>query len=270
MSKPPSPKSAASKLLRGGLPSVPGAGRRAQFSAATKRTLVDVAERLFTENGYTGTSLDAIVAGAEVTKGALYHHFNGKRALFEAVFERVEGEAVRLIQKAMKERRDPWDKAIAGLRAFVDVVQQPGYRRVVVQEAPAVLGYERVREQEERTSFAVVHDLVDHLLGDRNQPVDAGLVATFSSILFGALSAAGEFVADSDEPTDASRRVEIAFGYLISGMQLLRDAGVTLPTSAELETQGESFTLAAQQEQADPADPADAADAPTPGADERV
>lgn len=234
MPKPSSKATAASKLLRGGLPSVPGAGRRAQFSAATKRALVDVAERLFIEDGYTGTSLDAIVAGAEVTKGALYHHFNGKRALFEAVFERVEGEAVRVIQAAMKAHRDPWDKAVAGLRAFVDVVQQPGYRRVVVQEAPAVLGPEGVREQEERSSLAVVHDLVGQLLVDRDRPVDAGLVSTFSRILFGALAAAGEVVAESDEPTDASRRVEIAFGYLISGMQLLREAGVALPTADEL------------------------------------
>ena len=67
-----------------------GTSRRAQYSASTKRALVDVAEDLFTEHGYAGTSLDAIVAGARVTKGALYHHFAGKQALFEAVFERVE------------------------------------------------------------------------------------------------------------------------------------------------------------------------------------
>ena len=75
------------------VPSVPGASRRQQYSASTKRALVDVAEELFTEHGYATTSLDAIVAGARVTKGALYHHFSGKQALFEAVFERVETDA---------------------------------------------------------------------------------------------------------------------------------------------------------------------------------
>ena len=69
---------------------MPGTSRRQQYSASTKRALVDVAEELFTEHGYAATSLDAIVAGAQVTKGALYHHFSGKQALFEAVFERVE------------------------------------------------------------------------------------------------------------------------------------------------------------------------------------
>ena len=57
-----------------------------------------MAEELFTEHGYAATSLDAIVAGAQVTKGALYHHFSGKQALFEAVFERVEADASRAIQ----------------------------------------------------------------------------------------------------------------------------------------------------------------------------
>ena len=62
----------------------------------SKRALVEVAEGLFTEHGYANTSLDAIVAGARVTKGALYHHFSGKQALFEAVFERVETDAITL------------------------------------------------------------------------------------------------------------------------------------------------------------------------------
>src|SRR3954470_3383441 len=124
-------KSAASRLAAR-VPHVPGTSRRAQYSASTKRALIDVAESLFTENGYAATSLDAIVAGADVTKGALYHHFSGKQALFEAVFERVETDAARAIQKALKGHRDPWDKALAGLRAFLGVVQEPRYRRVVI------------------------------------------------------------------------------------------------------------------------------------------
>ena len=51
--------------------------RRQRYSEATKQALVEVAERLFTAHGYSATSLDAIAAGADVTKGALYHHFSG-------------------------------------------------------------------------------------------------------------------------------------------------------------------------------------------------
>src|ERR1051325_10333674 len=93
----------------------PGTSRRAQYSATTRRAPVDGAERLFTEHGYAATSLDAIVAGADVTKGALYHHYSGKQALFEAVFEKVESDASRAINRALKGKRDPWQKARAGL-----------------------------------------------------------------------------------------------------------------------------------------------------------
>ena len=104
-------KSAVHKLVPK-VPGVPGVSRRQQYSASTKRALVDVAEDLFTEHGYAATSLDTIVAGAQVTKGALYHHFSGKQALFEAVFERVETNASKSIQWPSRESatrgRRPW------------------------------------------------------------------------------------------------------------------------------------------------------------------
>src|SRR6187401_185100 len=143
-------KSAAKRLLPK-VPDLPGASRRAQYSASTKRALVDAALAQFSEKGYVATSLDAIVSAAAVTKGALYHHFTGKQALFEAVFERVEAQAAQEIAVAAKGVEDPWEKSITGLRGFLAVVQDPTYRRVVMQEGPAVLGYERFREHEERS-----------------------------------------------------------------------------------------------------------------------
>src|SRR3954465_14841811 len=150
-------KSARSRLAE--VAHVPGTSRRAQFSASTRGALVDVAERLFAEHGYAATSLDAIVAGADVTKGALYHHYSGKQALFEAVFEKVESSGAQQIQTALTGHTDPWEKAIAGLRAFLDVVRQPSYSRIVVQDGPSVLGHERFREQEERATFTNVVDI---------------------------------------------------------------------------------------------------------------
>lgn len=208
------------------VPSVPGASRRQQFSASTKRGLVEVAERLFTEQGYANTSLDAIVAGAEVTKGALYHHFSGKQALFEAVFERVENDASKTIAKALKGKRDPWEKAQAGLRAFLEVVQEPRYRRVVIQDGPAVLGYERFREQEERSTFATVLDIVRAVLGAGSWNLDEGMLQTFARIFFGAMSSAGESVATAEDPEAAAARVEVAIGFIIAGFQSMADAGV--------------------------------------------
>src|SRR3954468_23000444 len=100
-------RSSAEKLLTSLAPKK-GVSRRQQYSASTKRALVEVATRQFSEHGYGGTSLDAIVAGARVTKGALYHHFSGKQALFEAVFASVEDDASKKIKAALKGATDPW------------------------------------------------------------------------------------------------------------------------------------------------------------------
>jgi AcrR family transcriptional regulator len=226
-------KSTVSRLVPNvpGLSNVPGASRRAQYSASTKRALVDVAEELFTEHGYAATSLDAIVAGARVTKGALYHHFSGKQALFEAVFERVETDASRTIQRALKGKRDPWEKALAGLRAFLEVVQEPRYRRIVISEGPAVLGYERYREQEERSTFANVVDIVRSVINAGTWTLDEPMLQTFARIFFGAMSSAGESVASAEDPEAAAARVEAAIGFILAGFQVLADTGVELPNS---------------------------------------
>ncbi len=228
-------KATVSKLV----PKVPkvsdvtGATRRAAYSASTKRALIDVAEGLFTDNGYAAASLDAIVAGARVTKGALYHHFSGKQALFEAVFERVEDDASKTIQKSLRGQKDPWAKATEGLRAFLRVVQEPRYRRIVILEGPAVLGYERYREQEERSTFANVLEIVQAVLDAGNWPLDEAMMHTFARIFFGAMSAAGETVSTAEDPEAAAQQVETAIGFLLTGVQLMVENGVALPEALE-------------------------------------
>jgi AcrR family transcriptional regulator len=210
------------------LPSIPGATRRQQYSASTKKALVEVATRLFAENGYAGASLDAIVAGAKVTKGALYHHFSGKQALFDAVFVEVEAGTTKWIQQQIKGVKDPWEQALIGLRAFLTAVQQPEYRRIVIQDGPAVLGYERYREQEERSAFTVVEDIVQTVLRAGGQVVDDEMTATFARIFFGALSSVGDTVAEATDRAAAARRVEEAISYILAGIQALSAQGVHL------------------------------------------
>jgi AcrR family transcriptional regulator len=224
------PKSVSKLVPLPKVPKVPS-GRRAAYSASTKRALVDVAERLFTENGYATTSLDNIVAGADVTKGALYHHFSGKQALFEAVFERVEQDSARFIQEALRGHKDPWDKSLAGLRAFLEVVQEPRYRRIVISEGPAVLGYERFREREERSTFANVLDIVQSVLAAGTWDLDPEMQHTFARIFFGAMSSAGGSVALAEDPELEARRVEAAIGFMVAGFQVLVEQGVELPNA---------------------------------------
>ncbi len=211
---------------------VSGPTRRQEYSASTRRALIEVATELFTERGYAGASLDEIVAGARVTKGALYHHFSGKQALFESVFERVEEQATKAITRAVRGARDPWDKAVAGLRSFLDVVQQPDYRRIVIQEGPAVLGYERYREQEERSTFGIVQDIVSSVLASYD--LEHSMVETFSRVFFGAMSAAGAAVSSAEDTKRASREVESAIVFILAGLRQMAESGEALPGADDL------------------------------------
>jgi AcrR family transcriptional regulator len=212
---------------------VSGASRRQQYSASTKRALVEVATDLFTEHGYAGTSLDAIVAGAQVTKGALYHHFSGKQALFEAVFEKVEADASKSIGQAVRTTKDPWEKASVGLREFLSVVQEPAYRRVVIQEGPVVLGYERYREQEERSTFGIVQEIVASVL--TSYDLEPSMVETFSRVFFGAMSAAGVAVSSAEDAQRASAEVEAAIAFILAGLRQQAESGERLPGPHELD-----------------------------------
>jgi AcrR family transcriptional regulator len=116
---------------------------------ATTTALLEAARELFAEDGYAATSLDAVVAKAGVTKGALYHHFSGKRDLFAAVFA---GEQDRLSEAIVaayaREQDDPWRAFEAGCRAFIEACQEPGVQRIFLLDAPVALGWETIRELE--------------------------------------------------------------------------------------------------------------------------
>jgi AcrR family transcriptional regulator len=114
----------------------------------TIASLVQAARELFAEDGYAATSLDAVVAKAEVTKGALYHHFSGKRDLFAAVFAGEQERLSEAIVSAYQRREDPWEAFEAGAAAFVEACQEPGAQRIFLLDAPSALGWETIRKLE--------------------------------------------------------------------------------------------------------------------------
>ena len=114
-------------------------------------------------------------------------------------------------RRRSRDTHDPWEKALAGLRTFLEVVQQPTYRRIVIQEGPAVLGYAAlpraggaldVRQRRSTSSRSV--------LGPATWELDDEMTETFARIFFGAMSSAGESVSTSEDPIAAAARVETA------------------------------------------------------------
>jgi AcrR family transcriptional regulator len=197
-------------------------GRRLEYAESTRQALVDSAVELISARGYAGTSLDAVAKRARVTKGALYHHFSGKQALFEAAFDQVETSVrerlAAIVESGSAEPPgDPWGRAIDGLREFVTICLEPGYQRIVLQEAPAVMGWERWREAEDQFSYSVVRTAVASLL-------DAGLIAVgpievTARLLFGAVSSGAMLIADATDQRTASKQVSEVVEQILTAMR---------------------------------------------------
>lgn len=201
--------------------------RRVEYSESTRQALVDNAVELFTKRGYAGTSLDEVTKRARVTKGALYHHFSGKQALFEAAFDAVENKFMRRLSEIVSAPGDPWETAIAGLRAYVRVCLEPSYQRIVIHEAPVVMGWERWREAEEHFSYGLLRTAIE-LLVDAGEIEDMP-VETTSRLLFGALSAGASTIAAASDPKKASAEVEWTIVRVVEGLRVRDGEPVPIP-----------------------------------------
>jgi AcrR family transcriptional regulator len=197
--------------------------RRQDYSSSTKRALLDSATALFTDHGYAGTSLDEVVAAARVTKGALYHHFPSKLALFEHVFLRVQEATTDNIEKAISASKDPWERAQIAMATFLELCREPQYRRICMQEGPVALGHERWQEAEKAASYGIVQRTVDDLLADLGGIDELG--EAFTAVFYGAIRSASEYVGDADDPDAASEDVQATIGALLAGLRLLPNAG---------------------------------------------
>ncbi|WP_093600712.1 TetR/AcrR family transcriptional regulator [Lentzea waywayandensis] len=191
--------------------------RRSEYSESTRQALVDSAVDLFTKRGYAGTSLDEVVKRARVTKGALYHHFSGKQALFEAAFTQVETRSIASLTAVITADGDAWETAVAGLRAYVRKCLEPEYQRIIVHEAPVVMGWERWREAEEQFSFGLLRTAVQ-LLVDAGE-IEEAPVEIMARLLFGALSACASAIASSSDPKRTGREVESAILRVLEGLR---------------------------------------------------
>jgi AcrR family transcriptional regulator len=182
--------------------------RRTQHerSRTTRAALLASARALFTERGFAGTNRDDIAAGAGVTRGALYHHFATKEEVFRAVVEELEQELVARVVIAAEDVTDPGEQLRAGCLAFLDACADPAIRRIVLLDAPAVLGWEAWREIDARYGLALVRAALESAMDAGRMP--RAPVDPLAHILLGALNEAAVVVANAQEPIVA--RAEMA------------------------------------------------------------
>jgi AcrR family transcriptional regulator len=129
---------------------------REERAAVTRERLLAAARELFAERGYGDVGTEEIVRRAEVTRGALYHHFRDKRELFQAVHEQMEAELVEAIGAKMGGIEDPEQLLRVGISAFLDAVMDPAVMQITLTDAPSVLGWAKWREIDAKYGLGLI------------------------------------------------------------------------------------------------------------------
>jgi AcrR family transcriptional regulator len=172
-------------------------GKRAVQGRATRDRLIEVATSLFADHGYEGTSIEAVLAAAGVSRGALYHHFAGKEALFAAVVLAISDRVTAEVTEAVRDCTDPVDAMRTGALAWIDLAGDPVIQRIMLMDAPSVLGWEQWRAIDEGRTVGAMRAMLQAVSDTGRLPQE--LVEPFSHMILAALDEAAMIVARASD-----------------------------------------------------------------------
>jgi AcrR family transcriptional regulator len=197
--------------------------KRIDRGRATRDHLIAVATELFALRGYEGTSIEAVLDQAGVSRGSLYHHFDSKERLFEAVVERVHtqvGEATLEAAAAVGDA-DPEALLRTGYLAWVRLAGEPVVRRILLIDAPTVLGWRRWRQMEEQYGLGMIKDVLQTAVDQGRLAQE--LIEPFSHMLLATGNELALMIALADDVRSAQASAEAAFDEFVT--RLLRPSG---------------------------------------------
>lgn len=153
---------------------------RGEHSEATRQALIASGRDAFGSGGYQEAGIEAVARAARVSRGALYHHFEDKKALFEAVVVTMQTEAAAEVKQRASAAKQPWAQLTAATEAMLEIGQRSAYRRIVLEDAPAVLGKQRCAEIDDAHAMGVLKERIAKLQA-------SGHIAAVSASVLGAL-----------------------------------------------------------------------------------
>ena len=189
---------------------------QAERSESTRAALLAAGRRLFGERGYAAVGTEEIVREAGVTRGALYHHFPGKRELLAAVYEQIEQEVAEQVGGEVRPGAGALETLAAGADLFLDRCLEPEVQQIALLDAPAVLGWEQWREIGARYGLGLIAALLTAGMQSgeiRRQPVDP-----LAHALLGALDEVAMLVARAEDPAKARAEAGETLAGLISAL----------------------------------------------------
>ena len=196
---------------------------QADRSAATREALIAAARRLFAAQGFAEVATDAIATEAGVTRGALYHQFADKVALFDAVVDAVEADIVARLaeQAAAAGVSDPVEGMRRAVRSWLEICVEPEIHRIALIDGPSVLGWARWREVCQRHVFGLVEVVLTQAMEEgriRPQPV-----RPLAHVFMGASDEAALYVAEAADHARARAEMIEVLDQLIDGVTARAD-----------------------------------------------
>ncbi len=185
---------------------------------ATRAALVAAARELFAERGYAGVGTEEIVGRAGVTRGALYHHFTDKEDLMRAVLHDLSRELAEASAAAALRETDQWRQILAAVDAFLDACMDPAIQRIMMTDAPSVLGWDEWREIDTQYGLGLVKASLEQAMETgliERQPVDP-----LAHLLVGALDEAAMYISRADDSEAARREMGDSIERMLDGLRI--------------------------------------------------
>ncbi len=192
--------------------------KQAERRAATTEAILKAGRRLFGERGFAATTIDDIAESAHVAKGAVYHHFATKEAIFEAVFDAVSRDLVADVDRAVRTEKDVLAAMVAGTQHYFAACAKGPACQIMLRDGPAVLGWERWREIDAQHFGGKFPRALDAAM-------DAGLIARqpvepLARLLLGAVTEAAVACAGRSDVQKAGSEYSRALRSLVEALRL--------------------------------------------------
>jgi AcrR family transcriptional regulator len=169
---------------------------------STRERIVRTARRLFAASGYENTSTETVLRESGVSRGALYHHFDDKKALFAAVLEAVEADIASATSRASANIHDPVEALRAAFDAFLQMARDPEVRQIVLIDAQSVVGWQKWREIDERHGFGRLKAGLKRIAAGGRMRED--MLDSFAHILLASLFEVAFLIARSPDPAETA------------------------------------------------------------------
>jgi len=187
-------------------------------SEATAERVRSTAAALFAAHGFAVVGLEQVATAANVTRGAVYHHFTNKRELFEAVASRAQQNVADLVVDAAEAEADPWAGLLAGCRAFLTASLSDTHRRILLIDAPSVLGWSAWRQQDANASGRHLEEALRELSDDGVISVHS--VVGTATLLSGAMNEAALHIAEAENSSATLESVWVDLARIMAALRV--------------------------------------------------